>query len=53
MQMLIRITISLGFLLFGINGLAAIAYAQTYPSKSITVVVPFPAGSRAAMRWRS
>jgi Tripartite tricarboxylate transporter family receptor len=44
MQMLIRLTISFGFVVFGINGFAPIAYAQTYPGKSITVVVPFPAG---------
>ena len=44
MGVLIRLTISLGFIVFGLNGPSVIAYGQTYPRKSITVVVPFPAG---------
>jgi tripartite-type tricarboxylate transporter receptor subunit TctC len=44
MCVLIRLAISLGFLVFGLNGPSVIAYGQTYPGKSITVVVPFPAG---------
>jgi tripartite-type tricarboxylate transporter receptor subunit TctC len=44
MGVLIRLTISLGFLVFGLYGPSVIAYGQTYPGKSITVVVPFPAG---------
>jgi tripartite-type tricarboxylate transporter receptor subunit TctC len=44
MRVLIRLAISLGFLVFGLNGPSVIAYGQTYPGKSITVVVPFPAG---------
>src|SRR6201984_1844929 len=44
MRVLIRLTISLGYIVFGICGPSVIAYGQTYPAKSITVVVPFPAG---------
>jgi tripartite-type tricarboxylate transporter receptor subunit TctC len=44
MRVLIRLTISLGYIVFGICGPSLIAYGQTYPAKSITVVVPFPAG---------
>jgi putative tricarboxylic transport membrane protein len=41
---LIRLTSLLGFIVFGSNSLAVSAHAQSYPVKSITVVVPFPAG---------
>jgi tripartite-type tricarboxylate transporter receptor subunit TctC len=41
---LIRLTISLGVIVFGLCGPSVIAYGETYPGKSITVVVPFPAG---------
>jgi putative tricarboxylic transport membrane protein len=44
MRVLIRLTISLGYIVFGICGPSVIAYGQMYPAKSITVVVPFPAG---------
>jgi tripartite-type tricarboxylate transporter receptor subunit TctC len=44
MDVLIRLTSLLSFVAFGLNGLAVSAYAQAYPVKSITVVVPFPAG---------
>jgi tripartite-type tricarboxylate transporter receptor subunit TctC len=44
MRVLIRLTISLGFIFFGLNGPSLMAYGQTYPEKTITVVVPFPAG---------
>jgi tripartite-type tricarboxylate transporter receptor subunit TctC len=44
MDVLIRLTSLLSFVAFGLNVLAVSAYAQAYPVKSITVVVPFPAG---------
>src|SRR2546429_9630622 len=44
MCILIRLTSLLGFIAFGSNGLAVSAHGQTYPVKSTTVVVPFPAG---------
>ena len=44
MRVLIRLSISLGCIIFGSYGPTVIAYGQTYPAKSITVVVPFPAG---------
>jgi tripartite-type tricarboxylate transporter receptor subunit TctC len=44
MRVLIRLSISLGCIIFGLYGPTVDAYGQTYPAKSITVVVPFPAG---------
>jgi tripartite-type tricarboxylate transporter receptor subunit TctC len=44
MRVLIRLSISLGCIVFGLYGPVVDAYGQTYPTKSITVVVPFPAG---------
>jgi tripartite-type tricarboxylate transporter receptor subunit TctC len=34
----------LAFAVFGLSGMPLVAYAQSYPARSITVVVPFPAG---------
>jgi putative tricarboxylic transport membrane protein len=44
MRVLIRLSISLGCIIFGLYGPIVDAHEQTYPAKSITVVVPFPAG---------
>jgi tripartite-type tricarboxylate transporter receptor subunit TctC len=44
MHIFIRVARILAFAVFGLSGLPQIAHAQSYPSKSITVVVPFPAG---------
>jgi len=44
MHVFIRVAGILVFAVFGLSGLPKIGYAQSYPSKSITVVVPFPAG---------
>src|SRR5260370_4588740 len=38
------LTSLLNFVAFGLKVIAVSAYAQAYPVKSITVVVPFPAG---------
>ena len=43
MRTMIRWIGLLAFAVFGLSGLP-LAYAQSYPVKSITVVVPFPAG---------
>jgi tripartite-type tricarboxylate transporter receptor subunit TctC len=41
----IRIASTLAFAaVLGLHGLPQVSHAQTYPAKSITVVVPFPAG---------
>jgi tripartite-type tricarboxylate transporter receptor subunit TctC len=41
----IRIASALAFAaVLGLHGLPQVGHAQTYPAKSITVVVPFPAG---------
>jgi tripartite-type tricarboxylate transporter receptor subunit TctC len=44
MRSLIRLTGLLAFAVFGWSGTPLVAHAQSYPTKSITVVVPFPAG---------
>jgi tripartite-type tricarboxylate transporter receptor subunit TctC len=44
MHVFIRVAGILVFAVFGLSGLPKIGHAQSYPSKSITVVVPFPAG---------
>jgi tripartite-type tricarboxylate transporter receptor subunit TctC len=41
---MIRLTGLLAFAAFGLSGMPMVAHAQTYPNKSISVVVPFPAG---------
>src|SRR5262245_4038323 len=38
------ITSLMTFAVFGLSGLPQIGHAQPYPAKSVTVVVPFPAG---------
>jgi len=43
-RVLIKLAISSGFFFFGLVGPSLMAYGQTYPAKTITVVVPFPAG---------
>jgi tripartite-type tricarboxylate transporter receptor subunit TctC len=40
----IRLNVSLACIIFGLFGPAVTAVGQTFPAKSITVVVPFPAG---------
>src|ERR1700716_1774245 len=44
MRTMIRLTGLLAFAVFGLSGMPLVAYAQSYPARSITVVVPFPAG---------
>jgi tripartite-type tricarboxylate transporter receptor subunit TctC len=44
MRTVIRLTGLLAFAVFGWSGTPLVAHAQSYPTKSITVVVPFPAG---------
>jgi putative tricarboxylic transport membrane protein len=44
MNTMIRLTGLLAFAAFGLSGMPMVAHAQTYPNKSISVVVPFPAG---------
>src|SRR5437899_2676329 len=44
MRIIIRLTSLLVFAVFGLSGMPLIAHAQSYPARSITVVVPFPAG---------
>ena len=44
MSTMIRLTGLLAFAAFGLSGMPMVAHAQTYPNKSISVVVPFPAG---------
>jgi tripartite-type tricarboxylate transporter receptor subunit TctC len=39
-----RVVSILAFAVIGLSGLPQVGHAQTYPTKSITVVVPFPAG---------
>jgi tripartite-type tricarboxylate transporter receptor subunit TctC len=41
---MIRWTGLLALAVFGLSGMPFVAYAQSYPARSITVVVPFPAG---------
>jgi tripartite-type tricarboxylate transporter receptor subunit TctC len=41
---MIRLTGLLAFAAFGLSGMPMVAHAQSYPNKSISVVVPFPAG---------
>src|SRR5436309_1860609 len=45
MRTMIRLTGLLAFAVFGWSGTPLVAHAQSYPTRSITVVVPFPAGS--------
>ena len=44
MNTMIRLTVLLAFAALGLGGMPMVAHAQTYPNKSISVVVPFPAG---------
>jgi tripartite-type tricarboxylate transporter receptor subunit TctC len=44
MRTMIRWTGLLALAVFGLSGMPFVAYAQSYPARSITVVVPFPAG---------
>jgi len=44
MHTLIRVASTLAFAVLEMSGLTQVGHAQTYPAKSITVVVPFPAG---------
>lgn len=44
MHVFIRVAGILVFAFCGLSGLPSVSHAQSYPSKSITVVVPFPAG---------
>src|ERR1700716_2839460 len=44
MRTMIRLTGLMALAVFGLSGMLLVAYAQSYPAKSITVVVPFPAG---------
>src|SRR4029453_4111342 len=44
MHTLIRAASTLAFAVLELSGLTQLGHAQTYPAKSITVVVPFPAG---------
>ena len=44
MSTMIRFTGLLALAAFGLSGMPMIAHAQSYPNKSISVVVPFPAG---------
>jgi len=44
MRTVIRLTGLLAFAVFGWSGTPLVAHAQSYPARSITVVVPFPAG---------
>ena len=44
MRTLIRAASTLAFAVFELSGLTQVGHAQTYPAKSIAVVVPFPAG---------
>jgi tripartite-type tricarboxylate transporter receptor subunit TctC len=44
MHTFIKITSMLTFAVLGSSGLPQVGHAQVYPAKSITVVVPFPAG---------
>jgi tripartite-type tricarboxylate transporter receptor subunit TctC len=44
MRTMIRWTGLLALAVFGLSGMPFVAYAHSYPARSITVVVPFPAG---------
>ena len=44
MSTMIRFTGLLALAAFGLSGMPMVAHAQSYPNKSISVVVPFPAG---------
>ena len=44
MSTMIRLTGLLAFAAFGLSGMPMVAHAQSYPNRSISVVVPFPAG---------
>jgi tripartite-type tricarboxylate transporter receptor subunit TctC len=44
MSTMIKLTGLLAFAAFGLSGMPMVAHAQAYPNKSISVVVPFPAG---------
>ena len=44
MRTLISVVSTLAFAVLELSGLTQVGHAQTYPAKSITVVVPFPAG---------
>jgi putative tricarboxylic transport membrane protein len=44
MYTFIRVASTLAFAVLELSGLTQVGHAQTYPAKSITVVVPFPAG---------
>src|SRR3979490_3638173 len=44
MRTMIRLTGLMALAVFGLSGMLLVAYAQSYPARSITVVVPFPAG---------
>src|SRR3981081_3159602 len=44
MRTMIRLTGLMALAVFGLSGMPLVAYAQSYPARSITVVVPFPAG---------
>ena len=41
---MIRLTGTAGVCGFGVSGMPMVAHAQNYPNRSISVVVPFPAG---------
>src|SRR6187399_3175963 len=44
MRTMIKLIALLAFAVFELSGMPLVAHAQSYPAKSITVVVPFPAG---------
>jgi tripartite-type tricarboxylate transporter receptor subunit TctC len=44
MSTMIRLTGLLAFAALGLSGMPIVAHAQNYPNRSISVVVPFPAG---------
>src|SRR5258707_11297829 len=44
MRTMTRLSGLLAFAVFGWSGTPLVAHAQSYPARSITVVVPFPAG---------